>query len=142
MAPDPSTPRTGDRRLCRVEVDLVEYTVNAVVEGIESLAQTRVSIRERSNDAGAMMKAACRLAAWRRGRSWRRARTPTSWCLARARGGAQPHDLFMRSNRRLSRPSGHRHHRGGGGEEGGCGVNFCAFSSPRRRAARPPRPFL
>ena len=45
--------------LCRVKVDLVEYTVNAVVEGIESLAQTRVSIRAKSdqNIPGAMMKA-------------------------------------------------------------------------------------
>lgn len=45
--------------LCRVKVDLTEYTVNAVVEGIESLAQTRVSIRAKSdqNMPGAMMKA-------------------------------------------------------------------------------------
>ena len=45
--------------LCRVKVDLVEYTVNAVVEGIESLAQTRVSIRAKSDQTmpGAMMKA-------------------------------------------------------------------------------------
>ena len=31
--------------LVRVKVELVEYSVTAVVEGIESLAQTRVSIR-------------------------------------------------------------------------------------------------
>ena len=45
--------------LCRVKVDLPAYTVNAVVEGIESLAQTRVSIRAKSdqNMPGAMMKA-------------------------------------------------------------------------------------
>jgi hypothetical protein len=45
--------------LVRVKVDLVEYSVNAVVEGIESLAQTRVSIRPNasSNVPGAMMKA-------------------------------------------------------------------------------------
>lgn len=45
--------------LVRVKVDLVEYSVNAVVEGIESLAQTRVAIRPAasSNVPGAMMKA-------------------------------------------------------------------------------------
>ena len=45
--------------LVRVKVDLVEYSVNAVVEGIESLAQTRVAIRpnQESNVPGAMMKA-------------------------------------------------------------------------------------
>ena len=45
--------------LVRVKVDLVEYSVNAVVEGIESLAQTRVAIRPNasSNVPGAMMKA-------------------------------------------------------------------------------------
>ena len=45
--------------LVRVKVDLVEYSVTAVVEGIESLAQTRVSIRPdaSANVPGAMMKA-------------------------------------------------------------------------------------
>lgn len=45
--------------LVRVKVDLVEYSVNAVVEGIESLAQTRVAIRPAAsaNVPGAMMKA-------------------------------------------------------------------------------------
>lgn len=45
--------------LVQCKVDLVEYSVNAVVEGIESLAQTRVAIKPdtQSTATGAIMKA-------------------------------------------------------------------------------------
>ena len=87
--------------LVRVNVELVEYSVTAVVEGIESLAQTRVSIRPDPPLSGglAMIKSNAQTGAadWR-ARSPPPARTRTSWCprRARVRGVPEPHDRIPR----------------------------------------------